>query len=74
MPSSGRAASSATGTLGVRQWGKMFVIRRFCIKTEIEMKQSTIKRERTGMKGKKREESVCVSVCVCVCVRVCVHR
>ena len=68
MPSTGRAASGATGRNGLKQWGKLFVITRFCIKTE--MKQSTQKRERTRMKGKKREECVCVFVCVCLCTQV----
>ena len=65
MPPSGRSASSATSRSGVRQWGKMFVIRRFCIKTEMtEMKNSAKKRERTRIKRKRREE------CVCVCDQV----
>ena len=54
MPPSGCSASSATRRSGVRQWGKMFVIRRFCIKTE--MKHSAKKRERTRIKRKRREE------------------
>ena len=66
IPPSGCFAPAATSRSGVRRWGKMFVIRRFWIKTE--MKHSAKKRERTLIKRKRREE------CVCVCVCVCVHR